>query len=444
MGRPAFARACAMLLAGASATLLSSGAGAQMTPPGVIIPVCVENCPNPLIDAAGAAACLARQQACTMKIDLYKSYMLQLGLGTTQFGLPQLYLDVLQPMFSGDLRAWRFAFGDRQPANNATTDCAVTYFNRQSMIDDLRNARLSQDTEIGWLLHELRHFAQCSQLGGRDAYAKMWFGNLEVAFLQTNSTDMSVLHDKMIMEGDAGRVAASLLDRLSTMRDRNGRIVRPVTVALLANGSAAGTRVTGFTGTAVRLTARTTGGSVPLDFTWMYRRPGETTWRSGAGLLRSPDVLELTPDRAGNYDIRVRVGQDGASLAPATASVVLAIANPPVVARTVTPVTGVVSPLPSRTIQPLGTLTVQVLQRSARSRRATSSAGASVTVGTAAQPKQYGTQTTDANGGAVFRGVPLSSSARLTIAARTDRCATRSIEHVMAESQSTVRIELVC
>ena len=443
--RPAQARGRAATLAAALAALLSSGAGAQVSPPGVITPVCVETCPNPLSDPAGYAACAARQQACTTKIDLYKSYMLQLGLGTTQLGLPQLYVDVLQPLFRGtDLRAWRFAFGDRQPANNATTDCSVTYFNHQPTVNDLRNGRLDEDWEFGWLLHELRHFAQCTQLGGRDAYAKMWFGHLEVAFLSANSGDMAALHDEMFMEADAEQVANRLQTTIVPMRDRNGRLVRPVTVTLAANGSDAGTRVSGFTGTAVRLQARTTGGSAPLDFTWTYRRPGETAFRSGSGLLRSPDVLELTPDRSGNYEVRVRVGHNGTSLRQATANVVLQIAEPRVVARTVTPVTTVRAPVATRTLQPLGTLTVQVYQRSARSRRATAASGASVTVGTATQAKQYGSRLTDATGAAVFPGVPLSSTQRLTITATRTRCPARPIDHPMTETASTVRIEIVC
>jgi hypothetical protein len=442
--RPALARAAAIVFA-APAALVPVGAAAQMTPPGIITPVCQETCPNPLTDPAGAAACMARQQACTTKIDLYRSYMGQLGLATTQFALPSLYRDVLQPLFRGaDLGAWRYAFGDRQPANNATTDCGVTYFNNQGTVNDLRNGRLDEEWEFRWLLHELRHFAQCVQLGGRDAYAKMWFGHLELAFLRTNSGDMTTLHDAMPMEGDAARVATAALGKIAPMRDRNGRLVRPVEVRLLVDGAAVGTRSTGMTGSAVRLTARTTGGSAPMDFLWSYRLPGETAFRPGASLLRAPDVLELTPQRAGTYVIRVRAGQNGAALAPDTASLVLQVSDPPAVARTATPVTTVRGPVSGSTLRPLGTLTVQVLQRSARSRRSSPAAGAAVTVGVAGQPKQYGAKDTDASGAAVFPGLPLSATERLTITARTDRCRARTVEHVLQETQSTVRVELVC
>jgi hypothetical protein len=443
-GRPALARAVAVALA-APAALVSSGAAAQMTPPGIITPVCQENCPNPMTDAAGAAACLARQQACTTKLDLYRTYMAQLGLATTQFALPPLYRELLQPLFSGtDLGAWRFAFGDRQPQNNATTDCGVTYFNRLASVNDIRFARLDEEWEFRWVLHELRHFAQCVQLGGRDSYAKMWFGHLEVAFISGNSADMTTLHDAMIMEGDADRVANSLLAKIAPMRDRNGRLVRPVDVRLLADGAAVGTQIARLTGTPVRLTARTTGGSTPLDFTWTYRMPGEPVDRPGSPVTSTGDVFQLALPRAGSYLVRVRAGQHGASLAPDTATLVLQVSDPPPIARTGTPVTSVGTPVIRRTLQPLGTLTVHVYQRSARSRRSSPAAGASVMAGTAAQPKQYGTKITDSRGGAVFPGLPLSSTQRLTIAARTDRCGTRTVEYVLTESKGTVRVEVVC
>lgn len=442
--QPALARTAALVLV-VTAALIPSGVAAQMTPPGIITPVCRETCPNPLTDPAGAAACVARQQACTTKIDLYRTYMGQLGFATTQFALPALYRDVLQPIYRGaDLGAWRFAFGDRQPANNATTDCGVTYFNRQGTIDDLRNGRLDEEWEFRWLLHELRHFAQCMQLGGRDAYAKMWFGHLELSFLRTSSGDMTALHDAMPMEGDAARVALTALTGIASMRDRNGRLVRPVDVQLLVDGAVVGARLTRMTGSAVRLAARTTGGSAPMDFAWSYRLPGETAFRSGASLLRAPDVLEFTPQRAGIHVIRVRAGHDGATLAPDTASLVLHVSDPPVVARTATPVTTVRRPVSGSTLRPLGTLTVHVHQRAARTRRSSPAAGAAVTVGAADQPKRYGTRNTDASGGAVFPGLPLSARERLTITARTDRCAARTVEHVLQETESTVRVELVC
>lgn len=443
---PALRRGRALLLAAAATVGGSSGAGAQV--PSLINPVCEESCPNPVTDPAGAAACLARQQACTTKIGLYQTYMAQLGLMTTRHSLPQLYVDLLQPLYRGvDLRGWRFAFGDRQPADNATTDCSVTYFNHRDMVDDVRMARLDEPWEFSWLLHELRHFAQCGQLGGRDAYAKMWFGHLELAFIQTNSADMATLHDAMFMESDAARVAASNQTKIEPMRDRHGRLVRPLAVQFDVNGSTAGASVPAMTGTPVRIAARTSGGSTPIDFVWTLRRPGSTSFSSGASLLRSADVLELTPDRSGTYEVRVRAGQNGAPLAPANASILVEVSDPPIIARTGTPVTtrtAVRTTAGSATLRPLGTLTVQVFQRAARSRRGTASSGASVTVGTADDPKKHGRRATDDSGLAAFPGLPLSSAERLTITVSKTRCGSRSVEYALTQTAGTVRVDLVC
>lgn len=443
MRRPTRAAWVTIAMAGvAPAMLPSSGAAAQL--PGIITPACRETCPNPLEDPVGAAACAARQQACTTKIDLYKTYMLQLGAGTAPASLTATYADVLQPFFAGaDLRSWRFAFGDRQPANNATTDCGITYFNNQSVVNDLRTGRLDEDSEFAWLLHELRHYAQCTQLGGRDAYAKMWFGHLELAFLQTNG-NLGAIHDEMIMEGDAATTAMTVLGRIAAMRDRSGRLVRPISVALEANGNATGSSLTALTGTPVRLTARTTGGSTPLDFSWTYKRPGESVWRSASAIQRDDHVVELTPDRIGTYEVRVRVGQAGATLTPATARIAVRVSSSPVVARTTPVTTTPARTVSTRPLQPRGTLTVQVVQRRASGRGTSAVSGATVTVGTSARDTWYGSRTTDRSGVAEFAGMPLSAAQRLTISARSARCASRPIEATLTELAQTVRVEVVC
>jgi len=97
--------------------------------------VCKENC------ALTDAACIAREQVCQTKLQLYRGYMGQLGLGLTLHRLPQLYIDLLQAHYNGSLGNVSFAYADRQPAL-ATTDCNVIYFGTsatQALVDKVKN-----------------------------------------------------------------------------------------------------------------------------------------------------------------------------------------------------------------------------------------------------------------------------------------------------------------
>src|SRR5215204_2831457 len=140
--------------------VLSSTAGAiRSTGAQIVFQVCRETCPDPLRDPAGFAACHARIAECESKLTAYNGYMGQLGAGATRYQLPTKYREILQPFYSSNLGNWRFAFGDRQPPNNATTDCTVTYFNRANFVLLLRKGEL--DGGWDWLFHEIEHFNQC-------------------------------------------------------------------------------------------------------------------------------------------------------------------------------------------------------------------------------------------------------------------------------------------
>src|SRR5688572_18511724 len=293
--------------------VLSTTLGARSTSAQVVFPVCRETCPDPLRDPIGAAACQARISTCDGKLASYRAYMAQLGAGVTTYQLPAMYRELLQPFYSADLANWRFGFSDRQPPNNATTDCNVTYFNRANFVLLLRNGTL--DGFWNWLFHELAHFNQCQQLGTRDAYAKMWFGNLELAFLQSNN--LETIHDRMIMEGAAEAVATRVVASTLPMRDLTNRLVRPFTVVLTgSSGEVLPDRVTARVGSAQRFSARVTGGSDPRERIWTWRVPGTLQLASAPGnVVDGGNAFQFTPTAVGTYFVRVRIRQPESSLA---------------------------------------------------------------------------------------------------------------------------------
>lgn len=293
-----------------STTVATRPASAQL-----VFQVCRETCPDPFRDPAGALACQHRIAACESKLPLYITYMAQLGAGVTTYQLPAKYREVLQPFYSANLANWRFGFSDRQPPGNATTDCSVTYFNRANFVLLLRNGEL--DGMWSWLFHELGHFNQCRQLGSRDAYAKMWFGHLELAVLQ--NSDIATIHDRMIMEGQADAVSQSVVTSTIPLRDLTNRLVRPIAVDLAgSSGQVLGDRVSYRLGNTQRFTARVTGGSDPLERIWTWRVPGTTQLVSAPNnVVDAGDGFRFAPTVVGTYYVRVRVRQPGSNLAEA-------------------------------------------------------------------------------------------------------------------------------
>lgn len=189
--------------------------------------VCQETCPNPLTDPAGAAACAARISTCTLKLTLYQTYMSQLSLGAVKAQLTPLYIQILAPHFpTAGLTAWRFAWADRQPSGNSTTDCTTTYFNPSATYaNTLAQGNLTRDWEFQLLYHELAHVEQCKAMGGRDRYAKIWFSQAEVAFLRT--ANLMQIHDLQPMENDAEARATTLLATMRRNRNSDGAFVPP-------------------------------------------------------------------------------------------------------------------------------------------------------------------------------------------------------------------------
>ena len=296
-------------------TVLSTTVVAEPSSAQLVFQVCRETCPDPLRDPIGAAACHARISACESKLTLYNTYMGQLGAGVTTYQLPATYRELLQPFFSANLANWRFGFSDRQPPFNATTDCSVTYFNRANFVLLLRTGEL--DGLWSWLFHELGHLNQCRQLASRDAYAKMWFGHLELAFLQNN--DLETIHDRMFMEAQAAAVASRVMTSTVPLRDLTNRLVKPIAVSLAgSSGQTLGDVVSYRVGNTQRFTARVTGGSDPLERIWTLRVPGTTQLVSAPGnVVDAGNGFQFTPTVVGTYYVRVRVRQPGSNLAEA-------------------------------------------------------------------------------------------------------------------------------
>jgi hypothetical protein len=249
--------------------------------------------------------CLSKQTTCQAKLEMYKAYMLQLGMGVTQRSLPSLYVQILAPHFpQANVSGWRFGFADRQQANNATTDCTISYYNNREMVDKMRQGELSTNSWITWMLHEMSHYQQCMQKGGRDFYARMWFDHLSEALFRNylQAFDFKALHDRMALEADAERNAQGILKTLTNCCiDVRNKLVMPIKVeSINANKTSI------HTGDTVRLTAQVNGGSEPMNFWWQMQQPGSSSFMSipSSEGNTNEKTFDWTPQKVGSYKIK--------------------------------------------------------------------------------------------------------------------------------------------
>jgi hypothetical protein len=207
---------------------------------------CAECEPQPggldLACAAEALACRSAVSLCEAKLAAYRAQMDELAAGVELSLLPGSYRRVLARFFPRlDLAGVRFGWSDRQPADNAITDCDRIYFARADFVARLRSEELRATSEWLWLLHELRHAEQCTLLGGRDAYAARWLDELGLAFLA--DADLATLHDRLPMEGDADARAERAYAELSRCcLAPDGRIDPGPVASPPAGGAEAGPR----------------------------------------------------------------------------------------------------------------------------------------------------------------------------------------------------------
>src|SRR5262245_7657340 len=89
-------------------------------------------------------------------------------------------IDRLQEYYKTDLRMIRISKGSGM-GGEAITDCTHIRFPEGSLVQSLHQGTLlAEDKDnLRWLLHELRHSDQCSNIGGRKQYANMWFRQFE-------------------------------------------------------------------------------------------------------------------------------------------------------------------------------------------------------------------------------------------------------------------------
>lgn len=180
-------------------------------------------------------SCTVARTECKIRLGLYRLYMGNMAWGVNMHSLPDHYLHALAPHFPGvDLTQVRVGYSDRQPHNNATTDCKNIYFNDSIMVRQVVQGTLfigstdgrpdPEKTNMDWLLHELRHVEQCQQWGGRDAYALRWMSDVSQAMVRQMSFEQQAIHADQAMEKNADRVAYQVLQKLAPAMDSQGYI----------------------------------------------------------------------------------------------------------------------------------------------------------------------------------------------------------------------------
>lgn len=205
----------------------ASGASTQPAASSICALACSECEPGRGPFDLACAACRTQVNLCEAKLALYHAHMEELGAGVELFSLPDPYRRVLARFYPRlDLGRVRVGASDRQPPDNAITDCDRIYFARTDFVERLRTRELRSSSDWLWLLHELRHAEQCALLGGRDAYAVRWLDELGLTFL--SDADLATLHERIPMEGDADARAEGVLAELSACcRAEDGRLRAP-------------------------------------------------------------------------------------------------------------------------------------------------------------------------------------------------------------------------
>lgn len=193
--------------------LLLLGVGTPAPPPLPPAPTAAPgDCPLP---CGGTLSC----RICAAKLELYRSWMDEVGRGVELHPLPEETRHRLAPHFPElDLASVRVGYTPRQLADGLT-DCDRIYLARPGMAEAVRTGGPLEPAELELLLHELVHVEQCGRLGGRDTYALLWFRDVGLGALTLLLTggDWMGLHGAMPMEAEAGRRAAELLPEVESV-----------------------------------------------------------------------------------------------------------------------------------------------------------------------------------------------------------------------------------
>ena len=255
------------------------------------------------------ATCQADQASCQAKFALYDAYLKQMGAGVTPLTLPALYREVLDPLFTqAPLMGYFYGYSNRQPPGNATTDCDRTWYNDTGYVNEIQSGTLAENgvsRGFYWLVHEIAHYEQCRVVGGRDAFARMWWDHLSETELQSliETGGWDVIHDQMIMEQEADSRAVGILTDLARccIHPTTGLLVRPLVVTPLQVSPASLPQ-----GTPVTFSATASHGAQPLTWGWEVRRPTGGTWTP---LPETGESATFIPDAQGDWVVRLSVDQ---------------------------------------------------------------------------------------------------------------------------------------
>jgi hypothetical protein len=353
---------------------------------------CQRTCPDAARFPVEAAACVAEMGLCQTRLGLYDTYMTQLGAGVNRRSLPEAYAGVLQAFYPGaPLGNYRFGVSPRQPAV-ATTDCSMTYYTTQSYVDKVASGTLTTPNEFKLLFHEIHHYRQCMQAGGRNQFAKMWFDQIPLNKLQT--FDMHIIHDAMPMEGQANSAQETIFTSVAgSNQDASGRLVPSMRVVLKRGAETVGSTLTANPGTPLNLTAELTGGSTPIKSLWQLRYSTGALVEIGA---RDSRTLSYTFTGVGSYELLFSAFQEGTGLR----------ASQRVAASVQQPLTMTV---PERSAGDNVTLVKRTLSVTLRNTRAAALAG-TVCIGDSSDSNRLGQSATTSAGVASFQlaaGIPV-------------------------------------
>lgn len=156
----------------------------------------------------------------------YRIYFAAIDAGAEMRQLPFNVKQKLAPYYVDQLleKVWYGESHHLAIKNTAMTDCGNIYFPVESgMVDIIENGKLFDKryrNDLKWFLHELTHCEQCAELGGRDAYAATWFGELAATtitqvILDPGNVNEKLLHDAMPMEKEAEQKAIKILSQAS-------------------------------------------------------------------------------------------------------------------------------------------------------------------------------------------------------------------------------------
>lgn len=147
-------------------------------------------------------ACRPIEVTANMRYNAYKAFMRKFE-GKADTKMHPALTDFVKKNYNLDIASVRWGYASNTPST-CITDCTKIYCNRRDIIDDVKRGVVNRSI----VFHELAHVEQCKKVGGRDDYAKMWFGDLPKGFFGALDPALddkfkNKVHDEMPMEKQA-------------------------------------------------------------------------------------------------------------------------------------------------------------------------------------------------------------------------------------------------